>query len=73
MINICEDKAHSKKCGCINDDFLAAAKHNHFSALKQSQRSPAEYAKRMHILAKYRSKDIHKWEEDGEEEGGFHP
>ena len=71
----CEGKAHSKKCGCFSDDFLSAAKRNHFSALKQSGNSPSEYARRMRILGKYHSRDIHQWtSEDGEqEECGFHP
>lgn len=27
-------RAHSKKCGCMSDEFLGRAKSNHFSALK---------------------------------------
>ena len=61
-------RAHSKKCGCMSDEFLARAKSNHFSALKQSGNDPMEYASRMRILGKYHSRDIHKWTgEDGKE------
>ena len=52
----------------MSDEFLARAKSNHFSALKQSGNDPTEYASRMHILGKYHSRDIHKWVgEDGKE------
>ncbi|KAJ7377766.1 hypothetical protein OS493_026902 [Desmophyllum pertusum] len=54
-------RANSKKCGCMSDEFLARAKSNHFSALKQSGNDPEEYAKRMRILGKYHSRDIHDW------------
>ena len=37
-------RAHSKKCGCMSDEFLARAKSNHFSALKQCGNDPKEYA-----------------------------
>ena len=40
---------------------LARAKSNHFSALKQCGTTPNEYAKRMRILEKYHSQDIHQW------------
>ncbi|KXJ07889.1 hypothetical protein AC249_AIPGENE25248 [Exaiptasia diaphana] len=46
----CERKKHSKSCGCLSDDFIASAKRNHFSALKQSQNCPEEYARRMKVL-----------------------
>lgn len=48
-------RAHSKKCGCMSDEFLGRAKSNHFSALKQSGNDPKEYANRMRILGKYHS------------------
>ena len=72
---MCAGRAHSKKCGCMSDDFLAAAKRNHFSALKQSGQDPNEYARRMRVLGKYHSRDVHRWtnEEGEEEECGFHP
>ena len=54
-------RAHSKNCGCMSDAFLARAKSNHFSALKQCGNTPNEYAKRMRILGKYHSRDIHQW------------
>lgn len=40
----CKGYTHSKKCGCFNVDFLAGAKRNHFSTLKQSGKSADEYA-----------------------------
>ena len=43
-------RAHSKTCGCMSDEFLARAKSNHFSALKQAGNDPEEYANRMRIL-----------------------
>lgn len=46
-------RAHSENCGCICDAFLARAKSNHFSALKQSGSDPNEYANRMHILGRW--------------------
>ena len=57
-------RAHSKKCGCMSDEFLGRAKSNHFSALKQSGNDPKEYANRMRILGKYHSRNIHKWTGD---------
>ena len=48
-------RAHSNKCGCMSDEFLAREKSNHFSALKQSGNDPMEYASRMCILGKYHS------------------
>ena len=68
-------KKHSKGCGCISDGFIAAATRNHFAALKQSGKRADKYARRMLILGKYHSRDIHKWHnDDGEEdECGFHP
>lgn len=54
-------RAHSKKCGCMLDEFLGRAKSNHFSALKQSRNDPKEYANCMRILGKYHSRNIHKW------------
>ena len=54
-------RAHSRNCGCMSDEFLARAKSNHFSALKQSGNDPKEYATRMRILGKYHSRDIHEW------------
>lgn len=61
-------RAHSKKCGCMSDEFLARAKSNHFSALKQCGNDPKEYANRMRILGEYHSRDIHKWiGDDGKE------
>lgn len=67
---VCEGKSY---CGCLTDDFIVAAKRNHFSALKQSGKCPEEYARRMRVLGKYHCRDIHKWEEDGnEKECGFH-
>ena len=35
-------RTHAKKCGCMSDEFLARAKRNHFSALKQSGNDPME-------------------------------
>lgn len=65
----CEGRTHSKKCGCFSEEFLAAAKRNHFAALKQSGKSADKYARRMHVLGKYHSGNIHQWvSEDGEEE-----
>ena len=49
---VCEGRAHSKKCGCFSDDFLATPKRNRFSALKQSGNDAEEYARRIHILGK---------------------
>ena len=34
----------------MSDEFLARAKSNHFSALKQAGNDPEEYANRMRIL-----------------------
>ncbi|XP_031553407.1 uncharacterized protein LOC116290504 [Actinia tenebrosa] len=70
----CEGKKHSKSCGCLSDDFIAAAKRNHFSALKQSHNSSEEYSRRMIALGRYHCRDIHQWiNKDGEnEECGFH-
>jgi len=42
---VCAGKKHSKGCGCLSDSFIAAAKRNHFAALKQSGKSPDEYGK----------------------------
>lgn len=72
---LCYGKKHSKNCGCMKDDFLAAAKRNHFSALKQAQNDPSEYARRMRVLGKYHCRDIHSWKdkEGNDEECGFHP
>ena len=61
-------RAHSKKCGCMSDEFLARAISNHFSALKQSGNDPKEYASHMRILGKYHSQNIHKWIGDNERE-----
>ena len=44
----------------MSDEFLARAKSNHFSALKQAGNDPEEYANRMRILGKYHSRDIHE-------------
>ena len=33
-----EGHLHSKKCDCFSDDFLAGAKRNHFSVIKQSEK-----------------------------------
>ena len=57
-------RAHSKKCGCMSDEFLGRAKSNHFLALKQSGNDPKEYANRMCILGKYHSRNIYKWTGD---------
>ena len=35
-------RTHVKKCGCMSDEFLARAKRNHFSGLKQSGNDPME-------------------------------
>lgn len=72
---ICKGKKHFKGCGCLTDSFILAAKRNHFSALKQSGKNPAEYARRMKILGKYHCRDIHTWvnERGKKEECGFHP
>lgn len=71
----CEGKKHSKTCGCMSDEFIAASKRNHFSALKQSGNDPEEYARRMKVLGKYHSRNIHTWENDDgmKEECEFHP
>ena len=45
----------------MSDAFLARAKSNHFSALKQCGNDPNEYAKRMRILGRYHSRDVHQW------------
>ena len=47
--------------GAMWDKFLAWAKSNHFSALKQSGNNLLENASCMGILGKYHSRDIHKW------------
>ena len=54
-------RAHSKTCGCMSDEFLARAKSNHFSALKQAGNDPEEYVNRLRILGKYHSHDVHEW------------
>ena len=48
----------------MSDEFLARAKSNHFSALKQAGNDPEEYANRMRILGKYHSRDVHEWIRD---------
>ena len=45
----------------MSDEFLARAKSNHFSALKQAGNDPEEYVNRLRILGKYHSHDVHKW------------
>lgn len=71
---MCASKKHSKKCGCLSNNLIAVGKRNHFSALKQSKNCADEYARRMKVLGKYHSRDIHQWTNDkGEEdECGFH-
>lgn len=56
-------RAHSKNCGCMSGAFLARAKSNHFSALRQCGNTPNEYTKHMRILGKYHFRDIHQWTE----------
>ncbi|XP_028519383.1 uncharacterized protein LOC114576601 [Exaiptasia diaphana] len=71
----CQGKKYSKGCGCISQGFLLAAKRNHFSALKQSGKSPEVYARRMKVLGKCHSRDVHQWTNSDRslEECGFHP
>ena len=45
----------------MSDEFLARAKSNHFSALKQAGNDPEEYVNRLRILGKYHSHDVHEW------------
>ena len=65
LAEVCFTKAKEEgmvvACGCMSDEFLARAKSNHFSELRQAGNDPEEYANRMCILGKYHSCDIHEW------------
>ena len=64
----CKCARHSQSCGCLSENFIRAARINHFCCLQQCN-SPDEYARRMRALSQYHCRDTHTWEGG---ECGFH-